>query len=169
MHLVVCRLMSRPSHTHRPSSPVSTPPLLRPASPCLVPLTAVDARTNTQTDGSQQITTPRPRQLQRPRCPVPAQLRRARPAKLWAPPPGPTLATSRDAGGGGRHAVPGGRAGRAAHLLRDVRRAAAARQPPRRPHLLARGKTARLLPLLLLVSDWIDRIAEVVCLVRGIV
>jgi hypothetical protein len=48
---------------------------------------------------------------------------------------------------GERHAVPGGRAGRAAHLLRDVGRAAASRQPPRRAHLLARGNKPSALPL----------------------
>jgi hypothetical protein len=64
---------------------------------------------------------------------------------------------------GGRDAVPGGRAGRAAHLLRDVGRAAAARQPPRRAHLLARGKPppSSLLPTprlacSLALSDWIE-------------
>jgi hypothetical protein len=88
---------------------------------------------------------------QRPRPPPPPQLRRqpsSRPRPAAA-----TLVPSRSpgggAGGGGSgDAVPGGRAGRAAHLLRDVGRAAASRQPPRRAHLLARGKTARLTPLL---------------------
>lgn len=121
-----------PTHRARLRPPVAAPPLLPFAWP--VPLTAADARTNARTVCSQQITPPAAAGRRSGERVQPS----SRPPR---PPPGPNpshhLQQRRRRG---RHAVPGGRAGRAAHLLRDVRRAAAARQPPRRPLLLARGK-----------------------------